>query len=260
MTKKYVYSSLAVTCCLFGILISCKAQKPVNLKNMPTICILGGTPSTKEIAKYVPDSLKERFNIISFDRPGFGENEGHGLNTEILSQLAGNAGLRKGGFGVIGISGGGPMALYLASEYNLEHCGIINGMVSKEAYFKYSDSAVTKDLMMGALESYGSFEDAALKFPNIDRIVKVSGADSKEQAIKACYNEFRFMFSEALHRSIDRSLDVDWWHGEDDSNVPLESVKFFLEDYQNARLTIIPNASHDVDLKKYIAEIIGRWE
>jgi pimeloyl-ACP methyl ester carboxylesterase len=255
--RKQACRSLAFTL-LFGTLFPCNAQ---NKDHMPTICILGGTPSTKHIIQLVPDSLRARYRIISFDRPGFGTNENTSLDTQSLEELAQEAGVRRGDFGIIGISGGAPLALYLASKYQMDHCGIINGMVAKESYFQYADSTITKGLMIGVLEGYTSFAAAANKFPNLNKIVQISGAESKEKALWACYREFRFLFSDDLHAGIENTtLAVDWWHGDRDTHVPLESAQHFLQDYGNARLTIIPDAGHDVDLNTYIAKIISNWE
>ncbi|MBU3822641.1 alpha/beta hydrolase [Flavobacteriaceae bacterium XHP0103] len=238
---------------------SCKENKSTYLKKT-TICVIGGTPSTSDILNLIPDSLKAKYNFISFNRPGFGGTEISQTTNETIFELAEKAGLQENDFGVIGISGGAPIAMLLASKFKLKHCGIISGMVSKEAYFKFADSTITKDLFTNVLAGYDEFKKAVLKFPNLDEISKQAGTASKELFIKATYNEFEYLLSEAPYTSINKAIAVDWWHGENDVNVPYKSAELFLKDFKNAILNKIPNSSHDINSVIYIEKLIDGWE
>ncbi|MBK8500796.1 MAG: hypothetical protein IPL46_00550 [Saprospiraceae bacterium] len=243
------------------ISLSCQNVKQKNVIKKPTICILGGTPSSTAILNLVPDSTKNSYNLISFNRPGFGGTKNSKLNKELLFQIARNAGLKENDFGVIGVSGGAPFAILLAEEFKLEHCGIIRGMVSNEAYFRYADSTFTKEVMETAQKSYKEFEVAALSFPNLDDIVLQAGASTKEIAIRACYNELNYILSESLSSSLkDKLIPIDWWHGKQDRNVAIKSVEWFLRDYKNAKLNIIPGVDHGVDSKIYLEKIVNDWK
>lgn len=245
------------------VLCSCNQQK--DLKNQanqkPTICILGGIPSTKDILKVVPDSIKNSYNFISFDRPGFGGTENSPLTKEQLIDLAKKAGIEQNDFGIIGISAGAPMAILLASEFKLKHCGVIGGMVTRDAYFKYADSTVTKQIMDLALSPYPQFEQAMSGFPNIEAFVDEAQAKDKQTAIRAFYDELNFIVSEELSMAlVDKSIGIDWWHGESDRNITLESARDFLSDYKNAKLNIVPEAGHNLEIDQYIVEIVQDWE
>jgi pimeloyl-ACP methyl ester carboxylesterase len=232
----------------------------INQQNRPTICILGGTPSTIEILNLIPDSIKSYYNLISFNRPGFGGSKSEKLSEDILYKLTKDAGLEKNDFGIIGISGGAPLSILIASKFKLKHCGIISGMVSKEAYFKYADKAITKGVTENALGDYKDFEAAAMRFPNLDEIVRQAGANSKEAALRACYDEFNFILTDSLFSTIkDNSLRIDWWHGEDDVNVPIQSVELFLSNYPNSNLNRISKANHTIDANVYISKILKEW-
>lgn len=231
------------------------------LSQKPTICIVGGTPSTSKILESLSDTLKEKYHIISFNRPGYGGTENAAMSDELLFQLAKNAGLRENDYGIIGISGGGPLSILLASKFKLKHCGVISGMVSKEAFFKFSDSAVTKSLMESVLEGKDKFSEAAMKFPNLDEIMRQAGSINHETAIRACYDDLSFILSNSLYASIkNKNLKIDWWHGEQDRNVPFKSAEYFLKDYKNAVLNKIPDADHEIDSRIYIGKIIENWQ
>jgi len=245
--------------CLVFILEGCSGLFHPQ-KEKPTICILGGTPSTKEILNLIPDSIKSQYNLISFNRPGFGGSGNGKLTNELLYQLAKEAGLKKHDFGIIGVSGGAALSILLASEFELKHCGIISGMVSGEAYFKYADKAVTKDVMAAALGDYADFEASAQRFPNLDEIVKQAGANSKEVALRACFDEFNFILSDSLFSDKDHSIKIEWWHGADDVNVPIESVELFLTNFPNADLKKIPKVNHEIDANVYISKILKDWK
>src|SRR5690606_31606403 len=87
---------------------TCKTNASKTSDTKPTICIVGGTPSTTEILNFIPDSLKAKYNFISFNRPGFGDAKYEETTEDLIYKLAKNAGLKEHDYGVIGISGGGP--------------------------------------------------------------------------------------------------------------------------------------------------------
>ena|SRR5690606_12236203 len=101
--------------------------------NKPTICILGGTPSSTKILDEIPLDLKDKYNFISLNRPGYGNTENFDWGKEDLFKLAKKAGLNKNDFAVIGISGGGLLAILLAHEFKTKHCGVISGMVDRKS-------------------------------------------------------------------------------------------------------------------------------
>ncbi|HEX2936565.1 MAG TPA: alpha/beta hydrolase [Bacteroidales bacterium] len=247
---------------LVFILLGCKSYVASQKEaHKPTICILGGTPSTKDILQLIPDSMKKNYHFISFNRPGFGGSPNAQLTREKLYKLAKEAGLRKNDFGIIGVSGGAPLAILLASEFKLKHCGVISGMVSAEAFFQYEKKAITSGIMRTALTDYKNFESTALQFPNLDEIVKQAGAPSKEVALRACYDEFNFILADHLFSGTNaHSLRIDWWHGTDDVNVPIEAVELFLKDFPNASLYKIPNANHGIDANLYISKALKDWK
>lgn len=229
--------------------------------NKPTICIIGGTPSTKNILSLLQDSLKANYNLISFNRPGYGGTQNQVMSAELLFKLVQNAGLRENDYGVIGISGGGPLAILLASKFKLKHCGVISGMVSKNAFLTYADSAVTKDLMQSVLKGEDDFFKTIKKFPNLDAILAQAESTDLETAILACYNDLNFVLSDELYTSIkNKNIAIDWWHGEKDNNVPFKSAEYFLKDYKNARLNVITDATHGIDSRIYIEKIIKQWK
>lgn len=246
--------------CLVFIFSGCKHFPSKQEPDKPTICILGGTPSTKDILNLIPDSIKSGYNFISFNRPGFGGSRNEKLTKTMLYELAKDAGLKKNDFGIIGISGGAPLSILIASEFNLKHCGIISGMVSREAFFQYEEKAITSGIMKTALVDYKDFEATALQFPNLDEIVKQAGAKIKEVALRSCFDEFNFILEDNLFQKTKTNImSIDWWHGEEDLNVPIESVELFLKDFPNASLNKIANTNHDIDANVYISKAIKEW-
>ena len=226
----------------------------------PTICIIGGTPSTENIVDQIPGELKKYYNFISFNRPGFGGTPNSIMTKDKLFSLAKEAGLKKNDFGIIGISGGGPLSILIADEFKIVHCGIISGMVSKEAYFAYADSTFTKPLMTSVLYGFDAFKRTVESFPNVEEIIK-QAESPKDLAVRGSYDELNFILSDSLFTQKDfNSVNITWWHGEKDKNVALESVKLFLKNFKNSQLKIIPNQSHEIDAKIYVEKIIKGWE
>lgn len=253
--------SMLIFIVLMFAFFSCKNSGQQNLTDEKrTILILGGTPSTTDILTQIPDSIKKLYHVISFNRPGFGGTEVSEMSKEKLYQLAKEAGLKENDYGVIGISGGAPLSVLLADEFKIKNCGIISGMVSHDAYFQFADSTFTKDFFKPVTESFEEFEKVITGFPNLDEIVLQAGSRSKEEAIRASYNELNFILSENLYADIEKTMTIDWWHGENDKNVAIESVELFLKDYDNATLHTIPNTDHGTDSRIYIGKIIKGWE
>lgn len=246
---------------LMSVHVYCQTSETKKNSKKQTILVLGGTPSNVDILNDLPDSLKSTYTIISFNRPGFGGSDVSKVTRNKLISLAKKAGLKKNDFGIIGISGGAPLAILLADAFEIKHCGIISGMVSEKAYFEFADSTFTKDFFKPVTESFENFEKVITSFPNLDIILHQAGARSKEEAIKASYNELHFILSKNLYDSMkSKSLPIEWWHGENDKNVAIESVKLFLKDYPNATLNIISKADHSIDARIYIKEIVSNWE
>jgi len=73
----------------------------------------------------------------------------------------------------------------------------------------------------------------------------------------ASYNELNFILSKNLYSTKDKSTSIDWWHGENDKNVAIESVEFFLKDYENSTLNTIPDSDHSIDSRVYIEKIVN---
>jgi len=246
-----------------AFLFSCNQKNKIKnrITEKPTICILGGTPSTKEVLELVPDSIKNSYNFISFNRPGYGGTENSTFTKEKLIKLAKDAGLKENDFGIIGISGGAPLAILIASELKLKHLGVVCGMVTGDAYFKHADSTITKNIMEAAIKPYQDFDKTVATFPNIKAIVDQAGAKNEKTAIRACYDELNYILSKEFSKSLtDKSITIDWWHAENDKNVTLQSAKEFLKDYKNSNLNIIPNADHNINSIEYIGKIIRSWE
>lgn len=246
---------------LYILIVSCQTKRQNQIDIKPTILILGGTPSTSNIVTYLPDSLKSKYRFISFSRPGFGGTQTKELNRKMLISLAHESGLQQGDYGVIGISGGAMMAITLAKEFKLKNCGIIGGMVTKDAYFNHADSAITKAIFEMALRSYSEFYDAVSQFPNVDQIIEMAEAPSKDIAIKACYDEFNYLLSDNFFENNEiNKVNITWYHGENDRNVPLDAVKEFLSKWPTSNLVTIADKDHSIDPNDYIGSLLSDWK
>lgn len=249
---------------VFGFLFvsSCKNNSTaIQEEKKPVICLLGGTPSTKEVITMIPEALQKKYRFISFNRPGFGGSDNAIITKELVYELAREAGLETNDFGVIGISGGAPMAILLASEFKLKHCGIISGMVPKEHYFKHSSTAVTRDLFSMALGDYDAFYDTVMQFPNANAIIELAGAPSADSAVRACYDEFNFILSDDLFANNEHlAVPMDWFHGDKDVNIPLAAIEEFLKNAPKTKLQIVKDADHGMDANIYITQLLSLWE
>lgn len=243
---------------LLFLISFCNDRTQENKK--PTVCILGGTPSSVNIIKEIPDDLKARYHFISFNRPGFGGTANEAWDQKRLFELAEAAGLKKNDFAVIGVSGGGPLAILIANKFKLQHCGIISGMVPANEYFAYADSTFTKPLMSSVLKGYDEFKKTVEGFPNAEEILKQANSPAPV-AIRACYDDLHFILSDAhFDKNIFATTSVTWLHGENDQNVALESAQLFLKKFKNADLTIIPGVNHAIDARTFVRQLLNKWE
>lgn len=234
------------------------AQKRTVVK--PNICILGGTPSSAKIIEEIPDDLKAKYNFISFSRPGFDDTPNESWDEKRLFELAKKAGLKKNDFAVVGISGGGPLAILIAEEFDLQHCGVISGMVPAKQYFAYADSTVTKSLMSSVLTDFSDFKKNVERFPNVAEVLKQANSPLPK-AIRACYDDLHFTLTNvSFNNNVYNSRKVDWLHGENDKNVALKSVQLFLSKFKKAELTIIPGASHAIDARVLVRQLVEKWQ
>ena len=229
-------------------------------ESKPTICILGGTPSSAKIIDEIPDDLKAKYKFISFNRPGYGGTPNEAWDEKRLFELAAQAGLKKNDFAVIGVSGGGPLAILLAKEFHLQHCGIISGMVPASEYFAYADSTFTKSLMNSVVNGFEEFKKTIESFPNVEEILKQ--ADSPlPTAIRASYDDLHFILTGInFKKKIFRKTKLSWLHGENDKNVALESAQLFLAKFKHANLTIIPDANHAIDARTLVRQLLDQWQ
>jgi pimeloyl-ACP methyl ester carboxylesterase len=236
----------------------CISQATTNPK--PTICILGGTPSSAKILDEIPADLKERYNFISFNRPGFGGTPNEVWDEKRLFEIALQVGLKENDFAVIGVSGGGPLAILLASHFRLQHCGIISGMVPAKEYFAYADFTFTKSLMHSAVGSYDDFKKTIKSFPNVEQILQ-QAESPLPAAIRACYDDLHFILTGIkFKKRVFRKLKPDWLHGENDENVALKSAQLFLSKFKNANLTVLYGKNHAIDARILVRQLIGSWE
>ena len=236
--------------------LSCIAQ---HTQKKPTICLLGGTPSSAKILDEIPDDLKDKYNFISFNRPGFGDTDNAVLTSNLLFDLARKAGLKQGDFAVIGISGGGPLAILLANKFKLKHCGVVSGMVPAKEYFAHADSTFTKPLMTSVLRGYDDFKKTVESFSNVEEILKQANSPVPK-AIRACFDDLDFILSDKNFSSnIFRETKVNWWHGQFDKNVAMQSAQLFLERFKESDFKVIPNESHAIDARIYVAKLLDQW-
>ncbi|PRY52771.1 pimeloyl-ACP methyl ester carboxylesterase [Arcticibacter pallidicorallinus] len=254
---KNIAKTLITTISLFGFL---NAFSQVSPDIKPTICLLGGTPSSAKIVDEIPEDLKAKYNFISFNRPGFGDTPNKTWNEEDLFDLASKAGLKSGDFGVIGVSGGGPLAILIAQRFKLKYCGVISGMVPSKDYFPFADSTFTKPLMISVLRGFDDFKKTIEEFPNVNEILKQ--ADSPAPiAIRACFDDLHFILRGTTfsNHTYDQ-MKVNWIHGENDKNVALKSAQSFLAKFKNSKLTVIPGAAHSIDARLLVRQLADQWD
>jgi pimeloyl-ACP methyl ester carboxylesterase len=226
----------------------------------PTVCILGGTPSSAKIIDEIPDDLKSRYNFISFNRPGYGGTVNEAWDENKLFELAAQAGLKKNDFAVIGVSGGGPLAILIAKKFNLQHCGVISGMVPSDEYFAYADSTFTKALMNSVVNGFDEFKKTIESFPNVEEILKQANSPLPK-AIRASYDDLDFILTDInFSKKTLRKTKLTWLHGENDKNVALESAQLFLAKFKNAELTVIPDANHAIDARILVRQLLDKWQ
>jgi pimeloyl-ACP methyl ester carboxylesterase len=249
--------------CLFTIILllsifSCIGQSARASK--PTVCILGGTPSSSKIINEIPDDLKAKYNFISFNRPGYGGTPNETWDEKRLYELASEAGLKKNDFAVIGVSGGGPLAILVAKKFHLKHCGVISGMVPAKEYFAYADSTFTGQLMTSVLKGYDEFKKAIESFPNLEEILK-QAESTLPVAIRASYDDLHFILTGInFNKKTFRKVCVDWLHGENDKNVAPESAQLFLSNFRRADLSIIAGSNHAIDARTLVRQLLEKWE
>jgi len=217
--------------------------------------------------------------IIAPDRPGLGQSEYHAGRTlldwpPVIVELADHVGAKK--FHVLGVSGGGPYVLSLAHGIpeRLISAGVICGAPPLKVVGT-SDLMWTYRLGMWAqrkvpfMLSPGLAVSAQLmKLPPNSPLMRayVSNLCQRDQTALADHRLYRILMDSgregllagARALSADGSIySSDWgfdlatvefpihyWHGALDKNIPLASVRRFVEHLPNATLTITPDDGH----------------
>ena len=151
------------------------------------------------------------------------------------------------------------MAMIIAKEFHLKHCGIISGMVPAKEYFVFADSTFTKPLMKSVLAGPDEFQKTIESFPNVAEILKQANSPLPA-ATRASFDDLNFILTKTnFNNKAYKKLKVDWLHGENDKNVALQSVLLFLSKFKKAELTVIPNADHSVDGRIPIRQLLDKW-
>lgn len=238
------------------------------------VVFLHGTPGSRRLAGLLESAAAERgLRILAPDRPGYGESTAcpeHTLQDapDVIAAVMDDAGVSTAG--LVAFSGGAPHALAMAANEpeRVTRVDVVSGAtppaVSDDPPLvqrTLQGLAARTPRLLGALfrgQAWAArrhspelvaaqytertpteaFSDETVELVAEDFVEAVTGpgaATSREFADTATTWEFDY---ESL------TTDVRFWHGERDTNVPLDGVEALAETVPDADLTVLEDADH----------------
>ena len=231
------------------------------------------------------EAKKLGLRIIAIDRPGIG-NSDFQSNRKIkdwvidLKNIADYLNIDK--FSILGISGGSPYALAVASEIpdKLHTVSIVSGM----GPFKYKESQsgtamqipklnsllrriIVWFMKLGITQNAEKFKDKIGASLSSSDSLYLSSTNRLDQIVTAFQEALKQGLNGYLHEAIlyknDWGFDikdlkplVNLWHGSDDKNVSLSLAKRVASEIPNCKATIIENEGHFSLTGKYLSDVL----
>jgi len=166
-----------------------KVAEIIHNDTLPTIIFIHGAPgSSTDFIRYMADSvLQQKFNLISYDRPGYGYSDfGNSMvsikdQAKVVKLLADRV---KGKIYVVGHSYGGPICLRFAMDYPADCDGVLllasandpdHELMFKVAYLGkwFVTRLLTPTAMKVATdEKFGHVEELKKMLPYYDKITQ----------------------------------------------------------------------------------------
>jgi pimeloyl-ACP methyl ester carboxylesterase len=254
------------------------------------VMFLHGTPGSRRLGKLF-DTTAEEFGIrvLAPDRPGYGRStpwtsRSIGDADQFISTILDNAGVQT--VGLIAFSGGSPHALATAATQSdrVTRVDIISGVtpphVSEETpttqrllmRMATTTPFVLRSLLRGQawlaarldpsfiLAQYTTGDNAESVSDAAAEIVKEDFVEAFAQSRRGAVTEFRHTANRWDISFDDISTEVCFWHGENDTNVPISGVRRFESTLPNARIEALSDTDHLHTLLRTIPNTLAKHQ
>ena len=231
--------------------------------------------------------VAHRSRWIAIDRPGIGLSDFQPRRTLLdwpddVVELADGLGLHR--FGVVGVSAGGPYAAACAYKIpeRLTRVAIVSGVAPfdrlrapeqrKRETFLYRRAPWLGRAKTAAMAAAArrwpewTYAQVVKGMPEPDRIL-ASQPEVQEVLLVAFLEAVRsgtrgIEQEMAIHaqpwgfQPEDITIEVEIWHGDQDTNVPVTDAELLAEAIPNSRLTVCPGGGHML-IDRYFEEILS---
>lgn len=236
------------------------------------VVLFHGTPGSRRLGRLFDSRAREYgIRVLAPDRPGYGRSSpwpGRSIRDagRILEPVLDDAGVKTAG--VVAFSGGAPHALAAAQTHGerIDRLDVIAGATPPEV----SEGAPLVQRVLTELATTapvvlrGLFRGQAWLVARLDPSVVLSQYTAEPEAIPAdaaeivrddfveafaesrrgAVSEFRLAATDWGVRFGEIEVDVGFWHGRADANVPIGGVRRLAAQVPGARVRVLDDADH----------------
>jgi hypothetical protein len=213
------------------------------------VLVLGGTPSDDSIV----DALPAHAGVLwqSFCRPGFGRAPVRPRRFGDVAAMVDVSDVDA----FVGVSGGGPQALFLASTRPGSRVLVICGMPPRRHFDRYLDQCVHEALFRSLADGVAPFFEAMRRARDYAAIVG-SCAGPVADVERGIFEELRALYEDW---DVDTTaLEAIWIHPRDDRNAPPGAVRDYIAGKPNIALREV-DGGHSISLETLLTPELVRW-
>lgn len=250
------------------------------------VVFLHGTPGSRKLGSLFDSAADEAgVRVLAPDRPGYGRSDPRPDRSirdagAFVGAVLDDADVRTAG--LVAFSGGAPSALATAATRpdRVERVDIVSGATPPDvggetpavqqflARLATTTPAVLRGLLrgqawvadrLGPSVVVSQYTENAESIPDAEaEVVRADFVEAFARSRRGAATEFRNAATDWGVRFEEITTPVNFWHGENDANVPIDGVRRLEERIPNARLRVLDDADHLETLLRCIPDVIER--
>lgn len=253
------------------------------------VLFLHGTPGSRRLGALLEPAASERgIRVIAPDRPGFGRSEPWSDRSirdagTIVSAVLDDANVETAG--IIAFSGGSPHALAAAATHGsrVREIDIVAGATPPSVT---EDPPVTQRLLSGlatkapvvldgllrgqawlaersdpsvVVDQYTASGNTDAVPEDVARLVRADFLEAFARCRSGAITEFRAAATDWEVPLSDLDTETRFWHGDTDTNVPIESVRRLQSRIPTAELRVLDDADHLGTLLRSVPDVLENY-
>ncbi len=251
------------------------------------VVFLHGTPGSRRLGALFETVAREQgIRLLAFERPGYGHSTPWPSRSlrdagTVVSTVLDDVNVERAG--LVAFSGGGPHALATAVTRpdRVTRVDVVSGAVPPDvsegqpatqrllAGLATQTPPVLRGLFRGqawlaarlepslVVSQYTAAGGAASIPDDAAAIVQADFVEAFARHRSGSVTDFRNTASDWGIRLDDLETDVCFWHGEDDTNVPIDGVRRLVAQLPTAQLRVLDGADHLQTLLRTVPEVVS---